>query len=64
MCIERRQTLVFKTIYHLFLTLYHTFPMFNDLENKTSENIVEKGENAGNHFVKYLRVQNKSRLDD
>ena len=34
------------------LSLFHTIPTFSNPENKAFENIVEKGENAGNqHFV-------------
>ena len=34
------------------LTLYHTIPTFNDREKEAFENIVGKGENAGNqHFL-------------
>ena len=34
------------------LTLYHTIPTFNDSENKPFENMMGKGENAGNqHFL-------------
>ena len=34
------------------LTLYHTILTFNDPEEEDFENIVEKGENAGNqHFL-------------
>ena len=37
---------------HENLILYHTIPTFNDLENEAFENIVRKGENAGNqHFL-------------
>ena len=33
------------------LTLYHTVPTFTDLETRSLfENIVGKGENAGNHY--------------
>ena len=33
-------------------TLYHTIPTFNNPQRKALENIVEKGENAGNqHFL-------------
>ena len=36
------------------LTLYHTIPSFNDPEQDTLENILGKGENAGNqHFLLY-----------
>ena len=31
-----------------YLTLYHTIPTFNKPEKKPFENIVGKGENAGN----------------
>ena len=48
-----------QTIYYPFpkvhstpLTLFHTIPTFNDPSKKPFENIVEKGENAGNqHFL-------------
>ena len=34
------------------LTLYHTIPTFNDPKKKPFENIMGKGENAGNqHFL-------------
>ena len=34
------------------LTLYHTIPTLNDREKEAFENIVGKGENAGNqHFL-------------
>ena len=31
-----------------WLTFYHTIPTFNDLKKEAFENIVGKGENAGN----------------
>ena len=35
----------------MLLTLYHKIPIFNNLKKKPLENIVGKGENAGNqHF--------------
>ena len=34
------------------ITLYHTIPTFNDLKKNPLENIMGKGENAGNqHFL-------------
>ena len=42
----------YKTCKSSALTLYHTIPTFNDLGEKLFENIVGKGENAGNqHFL-------------
>ena len=39
------------------LTLYDTIPTFNDLNKKAVENIVGKGENAGNqHFLLFPRA--------
>ena len=36
------------------LTVYHTVPTFNDVEKKPFENIVGKGENAGNQHFRLL----------
>ena len=41
-------------LYIYQLTLYHTIPTFNDPEKEGFENIVGKGENAGNqHFLQF-----------
>ena len=38
------------------LFLYHTIPSFNDPTTETFENILENGENAGNHhFLLFLQ---------
>ena len=39
------------------LTLYYTVPTLNDCEKKSFENIVGKGENAGNqHFFPFPKL--------
>ena len=41
-------------IRHQYFTLHHVVPCFNDMEKEPFENIVGKGENAGNqHFLHF-----------
>ena len=45
------------------LTLYHTIPTFNDPVRDAFENIMGKGENAGNQPLFNYRLENALNLD-
>ena len=51
---QKKNTIVVVTKFNM-VNLYHTIQTYNNAEKrKTSENIVEKGENAGNqHFLPF-----------
>ena len=40
------------------MIIYHTFPTFNDPQKATFENILGKGENAGNFSQNVFKLMN------
>ena len=52
-----------KCLGYFYLTLYNTIPTLNTSEKKAFENILGKGENAGNqHFLLFIRSSKTGRI--